>query len=203
MALFIRPWQLLLATVVFLLAALLPHQLLSSSNLSRATSFNSTGMPSFLSSLFSPSSSNTSDKMSSASDKPLPKGKSESEWRAQLSPEQFRILRQKGTEMAGSGKYNKHYEEGVYTCAGCATPLYTSSSKFDSGCGWPAHFEALPGAVDRHVDNSWGMKRIEITCAACGGHLGHVFENEGFRELPSPPNFFFFFPSFLLSSPES
>ena len=135
-------------------------------------------MPGFLSSLFSSSApSESNDKMSSSN---LPRGKPESEWRAQLSPEQFRILRQKGTEMAGTGKYDKHYDEGVYTCAGCDTPLYKSTTKFKSGCGWPAFFDAIPGAVERHVDSTWGMKRIEITCAACGGHLGHVFEGEGF-----------------------
>ncbi|KAL7280798.1 hypothetical protein ACG7TL_005742 [Trametes sanguinea] len=111
------------------------------------------------------------------------KAKSESEWRAILSPEQFRILRQKGTEPAGTGKYDKFYEEGVYTCAGCGTPLYKSTTKFNSGCGWPAFFDAIPGAVQRHEDRSFGMTRIEITCAACGGHLGHVFKGEGF---PTP-----------------
>ncbi|KAL4555924.1 hypothetical protein LXL04_038558 [Taraxacum kok-saghyz] len=105
--------------------------------------------------------------------------KSEDEWRAVLSPEQFRILRQKGTEYPGTGQYNKFYEEGVYTCAGCGTPLYKSTTKFDSGCGWPAFYEGLPGAINRHADPD-GM-RVEITCAACGGHLGHVFKGEGFR----------------------
>ncbi|KDN38629.1 methionine-R-sulfoxide reductase [Tilletiaria anomala UBC 951] len=109
------------------------------------------------------------------------KGKSEPEWRAHLNPEQFRILRQKGTEMAGTGEYDRNYEEGIYTCAGCDTPLYKSATKFKSGCGWPAFFDALPGAIDRHVDRSFGMKRIEITCTACGGHLGHVFEGEGYN----------------------
>ncbi|KAM0749555.1 methionine sulfoxide reductase B [Meredithblackwellia eburnea MCA 4105] len=112
----------------------------------------------------------------------LPKYQSESEWEAKLSKEQFRILRQKGTEMAGSGEYNKHYPtKGTYECAGCGTPLYTAETKFDSGCGWPAFYQALPGAVTQHVDNSWGMQRIEITCSACGGHLGHLFKNEGFK----------------------
>ncbi|KAL4402091.1 Peptide methionine sulfoxide reductase B2, chloroplastic [Malassezia pachydermatis] len=109
--------------------------------------------------------------------------KSESEWRAVLSPEQFRVLRQKGTERAGTGAYDKHYDHGVYCCAGCQAPLYKSTSKFDSGCGWPAFFEAFPGAIDRHDDFSFGMRRTEITCKNCGGHLGHVFYGEGF---PTP-----------------
>lgn len=72
---------------------------------------------------------------------------------------QFRVLRQKGTEMAGTGQFNKHYEPGVYTCAGCDAPLYKSATKFDSGCGWPAFFDAIPGAIDRHDDFSFGMVR--------------------------------------------
>ncbi|KAL4205392.1 hypothetical protein AMTRI_Chr01g114370 [Amborella trichopoda] len=107
--------------------------------------------------------------------------KSEEEWRAILSPEQFRILRQKGTEFPNTGEYNKLFEEGIYKCGGCGTPLYKSSTKFDSGCGWPAFFEGLPGAIARHPDPDG--RRIEITCAACGGHLGHVFKGEGF---PTP-----------------
>ncbi|EPQ56375.1 methionine sulfoxide reductase B [Gloeophyllum trabeum ATCC 11539] len=113
----------------------------------------------------------------------FPKGKPDSEWRAILSPEQFRVLRQKGTEPAYTGKYEKFKGEGVYTCAGCGTPLYKSTTKFDSGCGWPAFFDAIPGAINRHTDRSFGMERTEITCAACGGHLGHVFKGEGF---PTP-----------------
>ncbi|RHN72370.1 putative peptide-methionine (R)-S-oxide reductase [Medicago truncatula] len=105
--------------------------------------------------------------------------KSEEEWRAVLSPEQFHILRQKGTELKGTGEYNKFYEEGVYNCAGCGTPLYKSSTKFDSGCGWPAFFEGFPGAINRYPDPDG--RRTEITCAACGGHLGHVFKGEGFK----------------------
>jgi len=111
------------------------------------------------------------------------KGKSESEWRAQLSPEQFRILREKGTERPGTGEYNKHYEKGVYECAGCGNPLYKSETKFDSGCGWPAFFEGIPGALHLHEDRTFGMTRTEMTCAACGGHVGHVFKGEGF---PTP-----------------
>ncbi|XP_022988951.1 peptide methionine sulfoxide reductase B5-like [Cucurbita maxima] len=105
--------------------------------------------------------------------------KSEDEWRAILSPEQFRILRQKGTEYPGTGKYDKFYGEGVYHCAGCDAPLYMSNTKFFSGCGWPAFFDGIPGAIKRTPDPD-GM-RTEITCAACGGHLGHVFRGEGFR----------------------
>nr|QJQ72329.1 methionine sulfoxide reductase B [Astragalus sinicus] len=104
--------------------------------------------------------------------------KSEEEWRAVLSPEQFRILRQKGTEYPGTGEYDKFFGEGVYSCAGCGTPLYKSTTKFNSGCGWPAFFEGLPGAIKRTADPDG--RRIEITCAACGGHLGHVFKGEGF-----------------------
>ncbi|KAJ9478181.1 Peptide methionine sulfoxide reductase 2 [Pseudozyma hubeiensis] len=112
----------------------------------------------------------------------FPKGMSNTEWRTKLNAEQFRILREKGTEMAGTGKYNKHYpKDGVYTCAGCDSPLYKATTKFDSGCGWPAFFDAIPGAIDRHSDVSWGMERIEITCKNCGGHLGHVFKGEGFN----------------------
>ncbi|KAI9337113.1 methionine sulfoxide reductase B [Zopfochytrium polystomum] len=104
--------------------------------------------------------------------------KPESEWRAVLSKEQFRVLRQKGTEAPGSSPLDHHFASGTYACAACNTPLYTSSTKFDSGCGWPAFFDAIPGAVNRHEDFSHGMHRTEITCAACGGHLGHVFKGE-------------------------
>ncbi|KAI9274384.1 SelR domain-containing protein [Phascolomyces articulosus] len=107
--------------------------------------------------------------------------KTEEEWRAILSPEQFRILREKGTEIAGTGEYNHHFEKGVYRCAGCNTPLYVSDTKFDSGCGWPAFFEAVPGAVGRRPDHSRGFERTEIVCNNCGGHLGHVFKGEGYK----------------------
>lgn len=110
-----------------------------------------------------------------------PVQKSEEEWRAVLSPEQFRILRQKGTEYPGTGEYNKLFDDGVYKCAGCDAALYKSTTKFNSGCGWPAFFEGLPGAITRTEDADG--RRIEITCTACGGHLGHVFKGEGF---PTP-----------------
>lgn len=98
--------------------------------------------------------------------------------------EQFRILREKGTEAPGTGKFDKHYpSEGVYTCAGCEAPLYKASHKFSSGCGWPAYFDSIPGAVERHEDRSLFSVRTEIVCSNCGGHLGHVFKGEGF---PTP-----------------
>ena len=106
--------------------------------------------------------------------------KTEQEWRSQLNPEQFRILRKKGTEAPGTGEYNKHFEKGKYHCAGCHQPLYTSDHKFDSGCGWPAYFDAIPGAITQQEDHSHGMHRIEINCSQCGGHLGHLFKGEGF-----------------------
>lgn len=110
-----------------------------------------------------------------------PVSKSEQEWQAILSPEQFRILRKQGTEAPGSGEYNKHYApEGVYTCAGCSTPLYKARTKFKSGCGWPAFYENLPGKVLRREDRTHGVIRTEIVCASCGGHLGHVFKGEGY-----------------------
>uniref|UniRef100_A0A6U4V101 Peptide-methionine (R)-S-oxide reductase n=1 Tax=Hemiselmis andersenii TaxID=464988 RepID=A0A6U4V101_HEMAN len=108
--------------------------------------------------------------------------KSEDEWRTQLSPQQFRVLREKGTEMPGSSEFNKFYpEEGTFACVGCGTPLYKSTSKFDSGCGWPAFYEGLPNAI-KEVPDADGM-RVEIVCNSCGGHLGHVFKGEGF---PTP-----------------
>ncbi|CAG9461173.1 unnamed protein product [Pedinophyceae sp. YPF-701] len=107
----------------------------------------------------------------------------ESEWQKVLSKEEYYVLRQKGTERPGTGKFNKHSEPGTYNCKGCGTALYTSEMKFDSGCGWPAFWDEIPGAIDRHEDLSMGMRRVEITCKNCGGHLGHVFEGEGF---PNP-----------------
>ena len=96
--------------------------------------------------------------------------------------EQFRVLRQQGTEAPYVGKYDKHAPAtGVYTCAGCDAPLYTANQKFKSGCGWPAYFDNIPGAVTRHTDSTLGMERTEIVCSNCGGHLGHVFKGEGYQ----------------------
>ncbi|KAH8203634.1 hypothetical protein TruAng_002164 [Truncatella angustata] len=110
-----------------------------------------------------------------------PDQRSDDEWRAVLNPKQFKILRQKGTELPNSGDYNTHKADGVYNCAGCDAPLYKSNHKFESHCGWPAYFDSIPGAVTRHEDNTFGMSRTEIVCSNCGGHLGHVFKGEGYK----------------------
>jgi len=100
--------------------------------------------------------------------------KTDSEWRAELDPEQYRVLRQKGTEAPFSGEFDHSFEPGTYRCAGCGAELFDSDDKYDSGCGWPA-FSAPSGELEEEVDASYGMVRTEVTCASCGGHLGHVF----------------------------
>jgi len=117
----------------------------------------------------------TNNKMSS--DKVV---KSEEEWKKVLSPDEYYVLRQKGTERPHVGQYTKCKDAGVYKCAGCGNDLYKSETKFDSGCGWPAFYEAIPGALITQEDSTHGMKRVEIMCAKCGGHMGHVFRGEGF-----------------------
>ena len=100
----------------------------------------------------------------------------DAEWRARLTPDQYHILREKGTERAYTGRYDKHYDAGEYYCAGCGAKLFESDAKYNSGCGWPAFTRPSEGeAVSEHRDLSYGMIRTEVTCSACDGHLGHVF----------------------------
>jgi peptide-methionine (R)-S-oxide reductase len=105
----------------------------------------------------------------------FPVEKTEAEWRAQLSPEAFRVLRQHGTERAGTSPLNLEKRAGTFLCAGCGTPLFTSDTKFDSGTGWPSFWAPIEGAVATQTDRSFFMTRTEVHCATCGGHLGHVF----------------------------
>lgn len=104
--------------------------------------------------------------------------KSEEEWRKQLSPEQYHITREAGTEPAFTGKYWKTKTPGTYTCACCGEPLFDSDTKFDSGTGWPSFYQPIaPEKVSQHSDRSYGMTRTEARCARCGAHLGHVFDD--------------------------
>ena len=105
----------------------------------------------------------------------FPVQKSEAEWRAVLTPEQYRVLRGHGTERAGTSPLNHEKRDGIYVCAGCSAPLFSSEAKYESGTGWPSFFRALPGAVGTRIDRSFFMVRTEVHCATCGGHLGHVF----------------------------
>ena len=104
--------------------------------------------------------------------------KTDAEWKASLTPEQYRVLRQKGTERPFTGEYNASKEKGTYLCAGCGHPLFSSDAKFDSGTGWPSFSQPLAGeSVRTEEDRSLWMTRTEVQCAQCGGHLGHVFDD--------------------------
>ena len=104
--------------------------------------------------------------------------KTEKYWRKNLSKKEFQILREGGTEQPYTGKYNNHFEDGVYVCKGCGKPLYKSKSKFDIGCGWPSFDECIKNSIEYKKDFKIGVLRIEILCSNCGGHQGHVF-NDG------------------------
>ncbi|ACB49525.1 putative methionine sulfoxide reductase B [Crocosphaera subtropica ATCC 51142] len=109
------------------------------------------------------------------SDKQFEVNKSEQEWKEALTPEQFNVLRKHGTERAGTSPLDKEYGEGVYKCAGCGQPLFTSETKYNSGTGWPSFYQPIEGAIETSVDRSLFMTRTEVHCSRCGGHLGHVF----------------------------
>lgn len=105
------------------------------------------------------------------------KPKPESEWKKKLTPEQYHVLREKGTEAPFGGKYDNFFDKGTYKCAGCGNILFTSETKYDSGCGWPAFFAANKDSIITKDDCSFGMRRIEVMCRKCGSHLGHVFDD--------------------------
>lgn len=103
--------------------------------------------------------------------------KTEEEWKKGLTPEQYRIMREKGTEAPFSGRYLNTKDHGTYACAACGAQLFSSDTKFDSGSGWPSFDQAISGTVVNKEDNSYGMSRVEVDCANCGAHLGHLFED--------------------------
>jgi len=116
--------------------------------------------------------------MSQTDDKDYKVKKSEAQWRAELDPMQFEVARHAATERPFSGKYWNHWDDGQYKCIGCGTPLFESHTKFDAGCGWPSYFEPVNSeGIERVVDRSHGMVRVEVRCNNCGSHLGHVFDD--------------------------
>ncbi|MDH5413562.1 MAG: peptide-methionine (R)-S-oxide reductase MsrB [Flavobacteriaceae bacterium] len=113
-------------------------------------------------------------KMTDKTDKII---KTEAEWKESLTPQQYYVLRQKGTDRPGDYGYTNHFEKGTYVCAACGAQLFKSNSKYQSDCGWPSFDDAIPGTIDLTRDLSHGMIRTEITCTKCDGHLGHIFDD--------------------------
>ncbi len=103
--------------------------------------------------------------------------KSEEDWKKELSPEQYLIMREKGTEAPFTGEYVHTKDKGMYACAACGNQLFSSDTKFESGSGWPSFDQAIPGSIELHEDDSFGTRRTEVTCAKCGAHLGHLFDD--------------------------
>jgi peptide-methionine (R)-S-oxide reductase len=101
--------------------------------------------------------------------------KSDAEWKQQLTPEQFQVLREHGTEPRGTSPLNKEKRQGTFVCGACGQPLFTSATKFESGTGWPSFYKPIDDAIGTTTDTSYGMRRVEVHCSRCGGHLGHVF----------------------------
>lgn len=122
-------------------------------------------------------SQNKSESSEKTKSMDTPIKKTDAEWKAQLTEEEYEVLRNKGTERPYTGKYDNHFEKGKYVCAGCGNDLFTSDTKFNSHCGWPSFDQAIKGSVIYHKDLSFGMVRTEVMCAKCGGHLGHVFDD--------------------------
>jgi len=117
------------------------------------------------------------NKQNMAEAKTTPAIKTDEEWKKELTPEQYNVLREKGTERPFTGEYWNHFEKGKYVCAACGNVLFDSDAKFVSDCGWPSFDKAIKGSVIYKTDTSFGMERTEVMCANCGGHLGHVFDD--------------------------
>ena len=111
--------------------------------------------------------------------------KSDAQWKKELTQEQYTVLREKGTEAPFSGEYDSVFDAGTYSCAACGAELFDSETKFDAHCGWPSFYDGKKDAVEFHRDDSLGMARTEVTCANCGGHLGHVFDDGIYMNVPT------------------
>lgn len=122
-------------------------------------------------------SCNSQTKKAATAKKAFAITKTNAEWKAELTSDQYEVLREKGTEAPFTGEYYKHKKKGTYVCAGCKNPLFKSDDKFDTECGWPSFDKAIKGSVIYETDGKFGMQRTEVMCAKCGGHLGHVFDD--------------------------